>query len=56
MHSNMVITDQFYSVLADSEVENRLSALGKVNQVNEQNQEMIDLLKEFFVWKAKLNS
>jgi hypothetical protein len=51
MHCSMEITDQFYSVLNDSEVKDRIGALGKKNsagRVNDQN--TIKLFKNFLSW------
>ena len=45
MHANMEITDQFYSVLRDDEVKNRISALGKSGQANDK-QNLIKLLED----------
>jgi hypothetical protein len=45
MHANMEITDQFYSVLRDDEVKNRISALGKSSQANDK-QNLIRLLED----------
>ena len=47
MHSNMEITDQFYSVLNDSEVKDRIGALGKNGGSDMgKDQESIRLLNE----------
>lgn len=51
MHSSMEITDQFYSVLNDSEVKDRIGSLGKkggVDQGNDQN--TMKLFKNFLSW------
>jgi hypothetical protein len=51
MHSSMEITDQFYSVLNDSEVKDRIGALGKVNSTDRENgQDTMKLFKNFLSW------
>jgi integrase len=45
MHSSMEITDQFYSVLRDEELKNRISALSKSNNPNDQ-QSLVKLLED----------
>lgn len=45
MHANMEITDQFYSVLQDDEVKDRISALSKGNKSND-GQELVKLLED----------
>lgn len=51
MHSSMEITDQFYSVLNDSEVKDRIGALGKKNGANRGNdQEILSLFNQFMTW------
>jgi hypothetical protein len=51
MHSSMEITDQFYSVLNDSEVKDRIGALGKKNGEDRENdKETIKLFHEFLNW------
>lgn len=54
LHSSMEITNQTYSNINDGEVQNRISSLGKDNQSDRDNQEIIDLFKEFVTWKHKL--
>jgi len=51
MHESMEITDQFYSNQSDSEVQNRISALGKKEEKKVANQEMAVLIQEFLTWK-----
>lgn len=46
MHSSIEITDQFYSVLHDDEVKNRIGSLGKVYPVGNDD-EIIDKLRRF---------
>lgn len=53
MHSSTKITDETYSNLNDGEVENRIGSLGKDKQPEMENQEIIDLFKEFMAWKRK---
>jgi integrase len=45
MHASMQITDQFYSVLRDEELKNRISALSKSNNPNDQ-QSLVKLLED----------
>lgn len=45
MHANMEITDQFYSVLHDEEVKNRISALSK-NTGKENKDDVVKLLED----------
>ena len=45
MHSSMEITDQFYSVLHDEDVKNRISSLNKGNKPNDK-QEIIKILED----------
>jgi hypothetical protein len=47
MHASMEITDQFYSNQSDSEVRNRISALGKDFQSKGVNNQNIDVMIEF---------
>lgn len=49
MHSNTESTDQFYSVLNDSEVKDRIGALGKNGGVDQGNTKE-KLIKEFLFW------
>jgi len=51
MHSSMEITDEFYSVLNNDELQNRISTLGKGHSEKNSNQEKISILKE---WIAQL--
>lgn len=51
MHSSMEITDQFYSVLNDAEVKDRIGVLGKKNGTNHGNdQNTMILFKNFLSW------
>ncbi len=55
MHSSMKITDEFYSVLNDTEMKSRINALGKQDN-NPQKQETNEaelLIREFLDWKKK---
>jgi hypothetical protein len=45
MHSSVEITDQFYSVLNDSEVKNRIGVLGKKSGADIENEQ--DTIKLF---------
>ena len=55
MHSSMEITDQFYSVLNDSEVKDRIGALGKTRNPELINdQETYKLFHHFLEW-VKIN-
>lgn len=45
MHANMGITDQFYSVLPDDEIGNRISALTK-NVKQDKKQELLNLIED----------
>ena len=49
MHANMEITDQFYSVLQDDEVKNRISSLGKHQE--EIDEEEFKRYKKFLEWE-----
>jgi hypothetical protein len=53
IHSSMKITDEFYSNLYDGEIQNRIGSLGKEKQLNNNNQEAVNLFKEFLAWKQK---
>jgi len=53
MHANIEITDEFYSNLNDGEVQNRIKLLGKEKQLDNENQNVIDLFKEFLIWMEK---
>jgi len=55
MHSSMEITDQFYSVLNDSQVHDRVSSLGKTDKPKKaSDQDMLSLFQEFLAWKEGL--
>ena len=51
MHSNMKITDEFYSNLNAEEIQKRINSLGESNGTEITNQEVTKLLKEFLSWK-----
>lgn len=52
MHANMEITDQFYSVLNDNQVNERISSIGKVETPKEAiDQGLLALFQEFLTWK-----
>jgi len=53
VHPSMEITDEFYSVLKDDEVQNRIGALGNNHSPNDDDQEAVNLSREFLVWKQK---
>ncbi len=46
MHSSMEITDEFYSVLNNDELQSRISTLGKEHSERNSNQEAIKILKD----------
>lgn len=51
MHSSMEITDQFYSVLNDDQVRNRINQLGSSGLPSTaENPDLSNLLKEFFAF------
>jgi integrase len=55
MHSSMEITDQFYSVLNDSQVKNRISSLGKNNNPKDENREKLFIeFEAFLAWKNRI--
>lgn len=52
MHSSMEITDQFYSVLNDNQVHERISMIGKVaNSKKAIDQDTFALFQKFLIWK-----
>ena len=54
MHSSMEITDQFYSILNDSEVKDRIGALGKNGGIEMIiDQETIKLFRQFLEWSNR---
>lgn len=53
MHSSMKITDEFYSNLNDSEVQNRINLLGHQRHTSNEDQDQLSLLKEFLQWKQQ---
>ena len=53
LHSSMKITDEFYSNLNDGEVESRISSLGKDGQSRDIDQEAVNLIEDFLIWKQK---
>lgn len=51
MHSSMEITDQFYSVLNDSQVHERISSIGKASQPsNIREKDTLALFQQFLSW------
>jgi hypothetical protein len=54
MHSSTKLTDEFYSNLNDGEIQNRISSLGKIHLPNNEDQESVNLFKEFLVWKKNI--
>jgi len=56
MHARMEITDEIYSNLNDSDVQNRIGSLGKDNQYDKDNLDIANLIKEFLIWKQKNKS
>jgi integrase len=55
MHSSMEITDQFYSILNDSEVQNRINSFGKKEQKRGEDQDEFMQFQEFLAWKRSQN-
>jgi hypothetical protein len=53
MHSSMTITDEFYSNLNDSEVQNRIGSLSK-SERNKDRKEDIELFEQFLAWRERL--
>lgn len=51
MHSSMEITDQFYSVLNDLEVKDRIGSLGKNSADHEEDQNTLKFFKDFLTWR-----
>lgn len=56
MHSSMEITDQFYSVLNDSQVHERISSIGKKSEraKEQDNASLFAQFQQFLAWKASL--
>jgi hypothetical protein len=52
----MMIADEFYSNPNDNEIQNRIDLPGKESQSNNDDQEAVDLLKEFLTCKQKNKS
>ena len=50
MHSSMEITDQFYSVLNDNQVHERISSIGKAGKSSEGDKDMMALFQKFMLW------
>ena len=46
LHSSMKITDEFYSIFNDSDLQNRINSLSKTSNINN-NIEMVSLLENF---------
>ncbi|MDO9300775.1 MAG: site-specific integrase [Anaerolineales bacterium] len=53
MHATMEITDQFYSVLHDDEVKNRISSLSGNSSRDNDEDEIIDKFKRFLEWEKQ---
>ena len=53
LHSNMGITDQFYSNLNDGEVRNRIGNLNRADQSLDIDQELLEKFKVFLIWRGK---
>lgn len=53
MHSSMEITDQFYSVLNDDQIKDRISSLGDNDIKAENNQELFREFEAFLAWKKQ---
>jgi len=51
MHSNMEITDEFYSNLNDNEVQNRIGSLGKKKKSESENEDNYRKFQEFIEWQ-----
>ncbi len=51
IHSGMEITDQFYSVLNDDQIKNRVSSLGENDIKAENNQGLFREFEAFQKWK-----
>lgn len=57
MHSSMEITDQFYSVLNDDQVHNRISSIGKNNKpVGEIQDQLFTEFQAFITWRERQSS
>jgi hypothetical protein len=54
MHSSIKITDEFYSVLKDDEVKQRLSALGS-NGRDKDSWDELEQFRAFLAWKKQNN-
>lgn len=55
MHSTIEITDQFYSVLQDDEVKNRISALGDPVKIGDSDEEIIQKFRRFLELESRKN-
>jgi len=57
MHSSMEITDEFYSVLNESELQNRIRSLDRPN-ISDSDADSVHLFQEFLNWRKsrKINS
>lgn len=51
MHSSIKTTDEFYSILKDQEVKNRISALGNNGSSSGNEKEELKQFREFLAWK-----
>lgn len=47
----MEITDQFYSVLNDDQIKDKIGSLGENDLKNENNQELFREFEAFIAWK-----
>ena len=56
IHSSMKITDEFYSNLNDGEVQSRIGALETDKRANNDDQDSVNLFKEFLAWKQATKS
>ncbi|MGA7607590.1 MAG: hypothetical protein WCA79_16875 [Anaerolineales bacterium] len=52
----MKITDEFYSNLNDGEVQSRIGALETDKRANNDDQDSVNLFKEFLAWKQATKS
>ncbi len=56
MHSSIKTTDEFYSILKDQEVKNRLGALGNNGNSTGDEKEELEQFREFLAWKKSQNN
>jgi hypothetical protein len=50
LHSSMKIIDEFYSILQDEEVRDRIFSLNKKSSSGEDEDEIIEKFKRFLEW------